>query len=119
MGVELLRYMINPAMARRDAHVSPAPDLHHGSGRRGVATPGAPPAAGKTGGRPRKYPMREVLNGLQYGLRAGCAWRLMPHDLPHWPTAYQACRAWRQDGTWRRLHDQLRDEVRTRMGRHT
>jgi putative transposase len=63
--------------------------------------------------------MREVLNGLQYGLRAGCAWRLMPHDLPHWPTAYQACRAWRQDGTWRRLHDQLRDEVRTRMGRHT
>jgi putative transposase len=72
----------------------------------------------KTGGRPRKYPMREVLNGIQYVLRGGCAWRLMPHDLPHWQTAYQAFRAWRQDGTWRRIHDQLRDEVRTRMGRH-
>jgi transposase len=42
----------------------------------------------------------------------------MPHDLPHWPTAYHAFRAWRQDGTWLRIHDQLRDEVRTRMGRH-
>ena len=72
----------------------------------------------KPGGRPRKYPMREVINGIQYILRGGCAWRLMPHDLPHWQTAYQTFRAWRQDGTWRRIHDQLRDEVRTRMGRH-
>jgi putative transposase len=72
----------------------------------------------KTGGRPRKYPMREVINGIQYVLRGGCAWRLMPHDLPQWQTAYQTFRAWRQDGTWRRLHDHLRERLRTRMGRH-
>src|SRR6266487_4132351 len=72
----------------------------------------------KPGGRPRKYPMREVINGIQYVLRGGCAWRLMPPDLPHWQTAYQYCRAWRQDGTWLRIHDHLRAEVRTRMGRH-
>jgi putative transposase len=71
----------------------------------------------KPGGRRRKYPMREVINGSQYILRGGCAWRLMPHDLPQWQTAYQTFRAWRQDGTWLRIHDQLRDEVRTRMGR--
>jgi putative transposase len=71
----------------------------------------------KSGGRPRKYPMREVINGIQYILRGGCAWRLMPHDLPQWQTAYQTFRAWRQDGTWLRIHDQRRDEVRTRMGR--
>jgi putative transposase len=71
----------------------------------------------KAGGRPRKYPMREVINGIQYILRGGCAWRLMPHDLPHWQTAYQTWRAWRQDGTWLRIHDHLRAEVRTRMGR--
>ena len=75
-----------------------------------------PPA--KSGGRPRRYPMREVRNGIQYVLRAGCAWRLMPHDLPHWQTAYQTWRAWRRDGTWVRLHDQLRERVRTQMGRH-
>ncbi len=72
----------------------------------------------KTGGRPRKYPLREVLNGIQYVLRAGCPWRLMPHDLPHWQTAYQTWRAWRQDGTWLRIHDQLRHDLRVRMGRH-
>jgi putative transposase len=72
----------------------------------------------KTGGRPRKYPLREVLNGIQYILRGGCAWRLMPHDLPHWQTAYQTFRAWRHDGTWLKIHDQLRGAVRTRMGRH-
>ena len=72
----------------------------------------------KAGGRPRKYPMREVINGIQDILRGGCAWRLMPHDLPQWQTAYQTFRAWRQDGTWLRMHDQLRERVRTQMGRH-
>ena len=72
----------------------------------------------KPGGRPRKYPMRGVMNAIEDVLRAGCAWRLMPHDRPQWQTADQTCRAWRQDGTWRRIHDQLRDAVRTRMGRH-
>ena len=81
-----------------------------------ILEPLLPPA--KSGGRPRKYPMREVINGIQYILRGGCAWRLMPHDLPHWQTAYQTWRAWRQDGTWLRMHDHLRAEVRTHMGRH-
>jgi putative transposase len=81
-----------------------------------VLKPLLPP--NKAGGRPRQYPLREVLHGIQDILRGGCAWRLMPHDLPHWQTAYQTFRAWRQDGTWLKIHDQLRDEVRTHMGRH-
>jgi putative transposase len=71
----------------------------------------------QSGGRPRTYPRREVLTGIQYLLRGGCAWRLMPHDRPQWQTAYQPWRAWRQDGTWVRIHEQLRDAVRTRLGR--
>jgi putative transposase len=81
-----------------------------------ILAPLLPPE--KSGGRPRKYPIREVINGIQYVLRGGCAWRLMPHDLPHGQTAYQTCRAWRQDGPWRCLHDHLRAAVRVRMGRH-
>jgi putative transposase len=72
----------------------------------------------KAGGRPRKYPIREVFNGIQSVLRGGCAWRLMPHDLPYWQTAYHTLRAWRQDGTWLRIHDHLREAVRVCMGRH-
>jgi putative transposase len=81
-----------------------------------ILEPLLPPA--KPGGRPRKYAMRDVIDAIEYVLRGGCAWRLMPHDLPPWQTAYQTWRAWRQDGTWLRIHDHLREEVRTRMGRH-
>src|SRR3712207_7357340 len=59
-----------------------------------ILAPLLPPE--KSGGRPRKYPRREVLNGIQYVLRGGGAWRLMPHDLPQWQTAYQTWRAWRR-----------------------
>jgi|UniRef100_A0A7C3I5H3 putative transposase len=38
--------------------------------------------------RPREHPWREILNGIFYITRAGCAWRMMPCDLPHWKTVY-------------------------------
>jgi transposase len=44
-----------------------------------ILVPLLPPA--KPGGRHRKYQMREIINAIQYVLRGGCAWRLMPHDL--------------------------------------
>jgi putative transposase len=39
-------------------------------------------------GRPRTWPLREILNAIFYIVRSGCAWRLMPHDLPPWQTVY-------------------------------
>ncbi len=32
----------------------------------------------------------------------GCAWRLMPHDLPPWSTVYHYFRAWRIEGIWQK-----------------
>jgi putative transposase len=62
---------------------------------------------------------REVLNAILYILRSGCAWRLLPHDLPKWKTVYGIFRGWRIDGTWQRVHDALRDMLRRREGRKT
>jgi hypothetical protein len=63
-----------------------------------ILAPLLPPE--KPGGRPRKYAMREVIDGIQVILRGGCgAWRLVPPDLPPWQTAYQCPRAWRCNGT--------------------
>jgi putative transposase len=45
-----------------------------------VITPLVP--AAKPGGRPEKYPTRELLDALFYILRGGCAWRLLPPDFP-------------------------------------
>ena len=36
----------------------------------------------------RSTPRRELLNVMLDRLRAGCAWRLLPHDLPPWKTVY-------------------------------
>src|SRR3954466_5651824 len=75
--------------------------------------------AAKPGGRPRSVDLREVLNGILYIVRGGCAWRMMPTDLPPWSTCYDYLYRWRNDGTWQRLHDALRDQVRRKAGRET
>ena len=37
----------------------------------------------------RRYPLREVFNGLRWIVRAGAPWRLLPNDLPPWEMVYQ------------------------------
>jgi transposase len=32
-------------------------------------------------GRPRIYPLREIINANFYVVRSGCSWRLLPHDF--------------------------------------
>jgi putative transposase len=71
----------------------------------------------KAGGRPEKYPKREILNALWYLARSGCAWRLLPHDFLPWPVIYHYFRAWRDDGTWQHIHDMLRGDVRVAAGK--
>jgi putative transposase len=81
----------------------------------GLLDPLLPPA--RPGGRPRKHDLREVLNALFYLNREGCSWRALPHDFPPWKTVYNYFRAWTQDGTWDRVHEALRQQVRRQAGR--
>src|SRR5437667_5249713 len=75
-----------------------------------------PPA--KPGGRPRTLEMRSVVNAILYVLVTGCQWRMLPHEYPVWQSVYTYFWQWRDDGTWQRLHDTLRAQVRERVGRH-
>lgn len=72
--------------------------------------------SGIQGGRPPED-QREVLNGIRYVVRTGCAWRMMPHDLPKWSTCYHYFRVYKRDGVWQRIHDELRGDVREAAGR--
>jgi len=56
------------------------------------------------GGRPRHAPKREIVEAILYFLRAGCAWRLLPHDFPPWQTVYYYLRRWEREGVWARVH---------------
>jgi len=73
--------------------------------------------APKPGGRPRKYDNRDLADAVFYLLGTGCAWRALPHDYPPWESVYAYFRAWQADGTWVRVHDALRAEVRGLDGR--
>jgi putative transposase len=68
-------------------------------------------------GRPRKVWMREVLNAILYLNRSGCQWDMLPHDLPAKSTVYDHFAQWRDDGTWQRIMDALRQRVRVADGR--
>ncbi len=71
----------------------------------------------KPGGRPASVSRREIVNAVFYVVRNGCTWRALPHDFPRWSTVYHYFRMWRDDGTWERIHDTLRDETRVAAGR--
>jgi putative transposase len=73
--------------------------------------------APKPGGRPTKYPRREIINGIRYVLRTGCAWRLLLHDLPPWQLVYHYFWVWRREGIWEELHNALYIRVRQAAGR--
>lgn len=77
--------------------------------------PFIPPA--KSGGRPRTTDMREVVNTLLYQARTSCQWDLLPHDLLPKSTVWDYFVAWRKDGTWQKILDALRVQIRTEAGR--
>src|SRR5271167_1882490 len=71
----------------------------------------------KPGGRPRTVNLREVVNTLFYQARAGCQWDYLPHDLLAKSTVWDYFVAWHKDGTWQKLVDALRVQIRTAQGR--
>ena len=68
-------------------------------------------------GRPREVDFREVINAILYLNRSGCQWDMLPHDLPPKSTVYDYFAKWRDDGTWQRMMDALRAQVRVAAGR--
>ncbi|QDV34697.1 IS5 family transposase [Tautonia plasticadhaerens] len=80
-----------------------------------IIEPFIPPR--RPGGRPRATDIREVLNTLLYQARTGCQWELLPHDLLPRSTVWDDFQQWRDDGTWQRIADALRPQVREAKGR--
>ena len=66
----------------------------------------------------RKYALREVFNGLRSMVRAGCPWRLIPHDLPPWEMIYQQSQRWIKAEVFEAMCHDLRVLVRLTQGRH-
>jgi putative transposase len=73
-----------------------------------------PPRSGR--GRP-PIDRRRVINAILYVVRTGCQWRMLPKCFPNWSTVYGIFWKWRNDGTWERIHQRLREKVRKAAGK--
>jgi len=65
----------------------------------------------------RRYPLREVFNGLRNLIKSGAPWRWIPHDLPPWIIVYQQTRRWLEAGVFDALVADLRLLLRLQAGR--
>jgi putative transposase len=76
------------------------------------------PSANSTG-RPRAWPMREIINGIFYVMRSGCPWRLLPSDLPPWSTIYRWFAKFRDEDRFAKINHALVMFDRERTGRQS
>lgn len=74
------------------------------------------PAPARTG-RPRQWPMREIMNAIFYVLRGGIAWRLLPKDFPPMTTVYGWFLRLRREGLFKTINHHLVMADRERTGR--
>jgi transposase len=65
----------------------------------------------------REHSLREVFKGLRGMVRAGAAWRMMPHDLPPWYAVYQQSQRWLKAGVFDAIVQDLRAVLRRAQGR--
>lgn len=68
-------------------------------------------------GRPPRVDLREIVNALLYQARAGCQWRLLPHDFPDWTAVRYYFDVWTQDGTWEAVNRRLVELARQKRRR--
>ncbi|MDO4901471.1 IS5 family transposase [Actinomyces sp.] len=62
-----------------------------------------PPARG----RPRVYPLRDMINAVRWRTRVGAPWRDIPPHYGPWWRAYALYRAWQLAGVWERIEAAL------------
>ena len=67
-------------------------------------------------GRPRKWPMRRIVEALLYLLRGGLPWRMLPPGFPPASTVQRWFYSWRDDGTWQRINHYLIQQARIAQG---
>lgn len=65
-----------------------------------------------------RHSKKEIVNAVFYILRAGCPWRLLPHDFPPWQTVYSHFRDWQNLGIWEKMNEILRKLWRIKAKRN-
>lgn len=67
--------------------------------------------------RKRKYPLRSIVNAINYLLKTGCQWRMLPKDFPPYNIVYYYFSKWKNEGVFEDLFVKLHIWLRTKLGR--
>ncbi|WP_404986089.1 IS5 family transposase [Chryseobacterium sp. M5] len=66
--------------------------------------------------RKRKYDLIVIWNAINYLVKTGCQWRLLPHDFPKWQLVYYYYSKWSNLEIFDLLLSKLRGKVRCNRG---
>jgi transposase len=58
-------------------------------------------------GRPRRWTLRQLINGIRFRTRTGCPWRDVPERYGSWQCVYGLFRAWQLAGRWAAIETAL------------
>lgn len=58
-------------------------------------------------GRPRRYPLRALVDGVRHRTRTGCPWRDVPERYGPWWRVYALFACWQLLGVWERIESAL------------
>jgi transposase len=67
----------------------------------------------------RTHSLRQVFNALRWLVRAGCSWRMMPHEMPPWWVVQQQTQRWLRAGCFEAMAHDLRAILRMVQDRNT
>ena len=65
----------------------------------------------------RGHDLRAIFSAVRYIVEGGNQWRMMPHDLPPWPAAYQQMRRWMLAGCFECIVEDVQSLLRQFGGR--
>jgi len=66
--------------------------------------------------RKRKYDLREIWNAVNYLVKTGCQWRMLPLNFPKWQLVYYYYSKWMALDMFDLLLEKLRNKVRIKKG---
>jgi len=69
--------------------------------------------------RKRKHDLREVWNGINYLVKTGCQWRMLPCNFPKWQLIYYYYSKWSNLELFDLLLEKLRNKVRVKRGQNS
>lgn len=69
-------------------------------------------------GRPCRYRLRDLINGIRHRIRIGCPWRDAPARYGPWWRVYALFKTWQCSGIWAEIQAKLqsKDDEQGKLG---